>query len=57
MNGCTGNCDQGRKCICALKERDLFWDVMEGVVTLAVIIGVVAVMCFTFGFVWFRVML
>ena len=56
MSGCTGNCDQGRRCTC-LQERSLFWDVMEGFVTLAVIIGVVAVMCFTFGFVWFRVVL
>jgi len=54
---CNNNCDQGRTCICRLKERDLFWDVMEGIVTLAVVIGVIAVMCFTFGFIWYRVMI
>jgi hypothetical protein len=30
---------------------------MEGFVTLAVIIGVVAVMCATFGYIWYRVVL
>lgn len=38
-----------------LKDRDLFWDVMEGLVTLAVIIGIVASLCFMFGYFWYRV--
>jgi len=38
-----------------LKERDLFWDVMEGLVTLAVVIGLVASLCFMFGYIWYRV--
>lgn len=54
MSGCTGNCDQGRNCTC-LRGRDLFWDVMEGFVTLAVIIGVVASLCAMFGYIWYRV--
>lgn len=53
---CNQTCDQGRNCMCAqIKERHLFWDVMEGLVTLAVIVGVIAVMCFTFGYIWYRV--
>ena len=38
-----------------LKDRDLFWDVMEGLVTLAVIIGIIASMCFLLGYIWYRV--
>jgi hypothetical protein len=30
---------------------------MEGFVTLSVIVGVIAVMCFTFGYIWYRVAL
>lgn len=40
-----------------MKDRDLFWDVMEGLVTLAVIIGIVASLCFMFGYIWYRVAL
>tara|TARA_R110000822_G_scaffold39036_4_gene107605 strand:- start:857 stop:1027 length:171 start_codon:yes stop_codon:yes gene_type:complete len=54
MNACTGNCDQGRRCTC-LPDRNLFWDVMEGFVTLAVIFGVVAGLCMLFGYIWYRV--
>ena len=36
-----------------LKERSLFWDVMEEVVTLAVIVGIIASFCFMFGFLWY----
>jgi hypothetical protein len=54
MNGCTGNCDQGRTCTC-LRDRDLFWDVMEGLVTLAVVVGVIASLCFMFGYIWYQV--
>lgn len=45
MNGCTGNCDQGRRCTC-LKERSLFLDVMEGMVMLAAFIALIATLCF-----------
>ena len=51
---CNQNCDQGRRCTCGLKERDLFWDVMEGTVTLCAIIGTIVVVCFAFGFYWYR---
>jgi hypothetical protein len=50
---CNQNCDQGRNCTC-LKDRNLFWDVMEGAVTLAVIVGIVIGMCFVFGYIWYR---
>ena len=36
-----------------LKDRDLFWDVMEGLVTLAAIIGIVASLCFLLGYMWY----
>jgi len=36
-----------------LKERNLLWDVMEEVVTFAVIVGIFASMCFMFGFLWY----
>lgn len=36
-----------------LKDSDLFWDVMEGLVTLAALIGIVAAVCFTFGYFWY----
>jgi hypothetical protein len=39
----------------AMKNRDLFWDVMEGLVTLAVVAGIVVGMCFMFGYIWYRV--
>jgi hypothetical protein len=38
-----------------LKDRDLFWDVMEGLVMLATIIGAIASMCFLLGYIWYRV--
>jgi hypothetical protein len=38
----------------ALKERDLFWDVVEGLVTLATIIGIIAVGCMLLGYFWYR---
>lgn len=34
-------------------ERSLFWDVMEGVVTLATIIGIIAALCFLLGYLWY----
>ena len=40
-----------------LKEQSLFWDVMEGLVTLAVVIGIVASLCAMFGYLWYRVAL
>ena len=36
-----------------LKDRDLFWDVMEGLVTLAAIIGIIASLCFVLGYMWY----
>ena len=60
MNCCDdyGNCTQGRDCpVRKAREldRDLFWDVMEGLVTLAVVVGVIASLCFTFGYIWYQV--
>ena len=36
-----------------LKEQSLFWDVMEGLVTLAVVIGIFASLCVMFGYFWY----
>ena len=64
MNCCDsyGNCTQGRDCPVrneritqAMKDRNLFWDVMEGLVALATVVGVIAGMCFMFGYIWYRV--
>lgn len=52
---CNQNCDQGRTCICAIKDSSLFWDVMEGLVTLAVIIGVISAFCFVVGYYWYAI--
>ena len=38
-----------------MKDRSLFWDVMEGLVTLGVVIGIITSMCFMFGYIWYRV--
>ena len=38
-----------------MKDTNLFWDVMEGLVTLAVIIGIIVSLCFMFGYIWYRV--
>jgi len=65
MNCCDGygNCTQGRDCpirkerALAMQDRDLFWDVMEGLVTLGVVVGIIAAICFAFGFYWYRVAL
>ena len=38
-----------------MKDRSLFWDVMEGLITLATIVGIVASLCFLFGYIWYRV--
>ena len=51
---CNQNCDQGRTCTC-LRDRSLFWDVMEGLVTLGVVVGIIASLCFTFGYIWYQV--
>jgi len=51
---CNQNCDQGRTCNCGLKQRNLFLDVMEGFVTLSALVGIVANICFAFGFYWYR---
>ena len=50
---CNNDCDQGRNCDCA-KDRDLFWDVMEGLVTLSMIVGILVSICFLFGYFWYR---
>ena len=64
MNCCDsyGNCTQGRDCPVrneriaqAMKDRDLFWDVMEGLVTLGAVVGIITSMCFMFGYIWYRV--
>jgi len=59
MNCCDdyGNCTQGLDCpVRKAREldRNLFWDVMEGLVTLGVVIGIIASMCFMFGYIWYR---
>lgn len=60
MNCCDeyGNCRQGRDCPIrmgrTLQDRSLFWDVMEGLVTLCAIAGAIATGCFAFGFYWYR---
>ena len=37
-----------------MKDTNLFWDVMEGLVTLCAIAGVVAAVFFAFGYYWYR---
>jgi len=37
-----------------MKDRSLFWDVMEGLVTLCAVIGTIASLCFMFGYIWYR---
>jgi hypothetical protein len=34
-------------------DNELFWDVMEGLVTLAVIIGIIVAFCFVMGYYWY----
>ena len=59
MNCCDeyGNCRQGRDCPVRkelmLKERSLLLDVMEGVVTLATIIGIITAGFMLLGYVWY----
>jgi len=61
MNCCDdyGNCTQGLNCpihkerMINIKERSLFWDVMEGMVILCAIIGTIAALCFSFGYFWY----
>jgi len=36
-----------------LKDSDFFWDIVEGLVTLAALIGIIATACFTFGYFWY----
>ena len=36
-----------------LKDGDFFWDIVEGLVTLAALIGVITAACFTFGYFWY----
>jgi len=64
MNCCDeyGNCTQGRDCPVrneriaqVMKDRDLFWDVMEGLLTLGAIVGIIVSLCFMFGYIWYRV--
>ena len=38
-----------------LKDSDLFWDVIEGMVMLCAIIGTIASLCFMFGYIWYSV--
>jgi ATP-dependent DNA helicase PIF1 len=35
-------------------QSKVFWDVMEGLVTLSMIIGILAGICFLFGYFWYR---
>jgi hypothetical protein len=50
---CNNDCDQGRTCTCT-PQQELFWQVMKNIVTLAVIIGVIATLCFSFGYFLYR---
>lgn len=52
---CNQNCNQGRTCTCVMRDRSLFWDVMEGLVTLAVIIGIIVAFCFAVGYYWYAI--
>lgn len=36
-----------------LKDSNFFWDVMEGLVTLAALVGVIATACFALGYLWY----
>lgn len=54
MNSCNGNCDQGRNCTC-LKNSNLFWDAMEQLVALSVLVGIIASLCFLFGYIFYRI--
>jgi hypothetical protein len=38
-----------------MRDRSLFWDVMEGLVTLAVIIGIIVTFCFVVGYYWYAI--
>jgi hypothetical protein len=51
---CNNNCDQGKTCNCVMKDRSVFMDVMEGFITLAVIVGVITSVCMMFGYIWYR---
>ena len=60
MNCCDdyGNCTQGRDCpVRKAREldRDLFWDVIEGFITLAFLVGIIAAWCMLLGYIWYRV--
>lgn len=37
-----------------LEQPSLFWDLVEGLVTMAMIIGILVSMCFMFGYLWYR---
>ena len=52
---CNNDCDQGRICTCAIKDSSLFLDVMEGLITLAVIIGIIVTFCFVVGYYWYAI--
>lgn len=62
MNCCNsyGICTQGRDCPIrkerteATKNRNLFLDVIEGLISLSVLAGLIASMCFMFGYIWYR---
>jgi hypothetical protein len=34
-------------------DRNLFWDVVDDLLTLAMIIGVIATLCFLLGYFWY----
>jgi hypothetical protein len=34
-------------------DRNLFWDVIDDLLTLAMIIGVIATLCFLLGYFWY----
>ena len=36
-------------------NNELFWDVLEGILTLAVIIGIITALCFTVGYYWYAI--
>jgi hypothetical protein len=52
MNGCNGNCNQGRNCTC-LKNSNLFWDVIKQLVALSVLVDIIVSLCFLIGYFWY----
>jgi hypothetical protein len=35
------------------EDRSLFWDVVESTIALLAVVGIVATLCFMFGYFWY----